>query len=92
MRVPPVPPDRLTGVQRALFDRIQQRVGRHTAASVGLTPVRIATITAGSRPPDLSTPEGVAYDVAHALVGGGRLPQSVYDLARHTVGDDGSDG
>ena len=27
--------------------------------------------------------------MAHALVGGGQLPQSVYDLARHTFGDDG---
>ena len=40
----------------------------------GLSDDKIATIVAGQRPADLTREEAVAYDVAHALVSGGVLP------------------
>lgn len=42
----------------------------HVAKSTGLSPAKIAAISAGQRPSDLSAEEAVAYDVATALAGG----------------------
>ena len=44
----------------------------------GLSDDKIATIVAGQRPPDLSRDEGIVYDFASALVGGGVLPELTY--------------
>ena len=59
------------------------------AANVDLSKRKIATIAAGERPADLTTDESVAYDVASLLSRGGQLPQSTYDLAIETFGENG---
>ena len=41
----------------------------------GLTDDKIATIVTGQRPSDLTRQEGIAYDLAAALVSGGVLPE-----------------
>ena len=60
-----------------------------TAASEGMDAAKIATITAGERPDDLTSEEATAYDVASALVGGGVLPDATYRAARDAFGQGG---
>ena len=47
---------------------------------------KLATLAAGGRPPDLSTEEACAFDVATALLGGGVLPGATYRAARDLLG------
>jgi hypothetical protein len=54
----------------------------------GLPDAKLATIVAGQRPADLTAEEGVAYDVASALVAGGVLPELTWRLAVETFGQD----
>jgi 4-carboxymuconolactone decarboxylase len=58
------------------------------AEARGLPDEKIATIVAEQRPADLSREEGVAYDVASALVSGSVLPELVYRQAVATFGED----
>jgi 4-carboxymuconolactone decarboxylase len=58
------------------------------AEARGLPDEKIATIVAGQRPADLSREEGVAYDVASALVSGSVLPELVYHQGLATFGED----
>ena len=60
------------------------------AAGVGLSASAIAIIVAGQRPADLSTEEGVAYDVAAVLTRGGQLPASTYQQALAAFGAQGT--
>jgi len=60
------------------------------AQARGLSDAKIRTITAGSRPPDLSAEEGLAYDFAHALVTGGLVPELIYREMVSTFGQDGT--
>jgi 4-carboxymuconolactone decarboxylase len=58
------------------------------AESRGLSDDKLATILAGQRPGDLTRAEGVAYDVASALLHHGTLPelnyrQAVEEFGRH---------
>ena len=53
----------------------------------GLSDPKLATIVAGQRPADLSAEEGVAYDVASALVDGHVLPALTYRRAVETFGE-----
>ncbi len=53
----------------------------------GLSDEKIATIVAGQRPADLTHEEGVAYDIASALVSGGVLPELSYRQAVATFGE-----
>ncbi|MDB5492174.1 MAG: hypothetical protein JWO78_2023 [Micavibrio sp.] len=57
---------------------------------VGLSDEKIATISAGQRPQDLSEDESVAYDVAAALNSGGTLPEPTYKAAIDAFGEDGA--
>lgn len=57
---------------------------------VGLAPAKLATIVAGERPSDLTDEEGVAFDVARAMSGGGILPRSTYKAAVDAFGEDGA--
>jgi len=50
---------------------------------------RLATLVAGNRPIDLDNEEGAAYDVAYALMGGGVLPEPVYQHALEVFGQSG---
>jgi 4-carboxymuconolactone decarboxylase len=50
---------------------------------------RLATLIAGNRPDDLNDEEGTAYDVAHALLKGGALPEPVYQRALEVFGQPG---
>ena len=61
----------------------------HVAKEAGLSDTKIAAITAGERPGDLSDEEAIAYDVASLLSRGGQLPESTYQLALKTFGDQG---
>jgi alkylhydroperoxidase family enzyme len=56
----------------------------------GMSEARLTTLTAGSRPADLSEQEGCAYDVAFTLSGGGVLPQPAYDRAVQLFGQHGA--
>ena len=60
------------------------------AAGVGLSAAAIATIAAGQRPADLSSVEGVAYDVAAVLTRGSQLPESTYQQALAAFGPKGA--
>lgn len=56
----------------------------------GLDDDTISTIVADQRPATLSPDQGVAYDVASALVSGGVLPELVYRKAVEHFGDYGA--
>jgi 4-carboxymuconolactone decarboxylase len=59
------------------------------AARSGLTASKIATITAGQRPTDLTAEESLAYDVAAVLNQGHQVPNSTYDAAVFVFGTQG---
>lgn len=59
------------------------------AAKIGLSEAKIARITAGQRPNDLTAEEGAAYDVAAMLSKGGQLPESTYQAAIKAFGKEG---
>ena len=56
------------------------------AEKEGMSAERLATITAGLKPVDLSAEESIAFDLAYALVRGGTLPEPIYALALKTFG------
>ncbi len=60
------------------------------AESRGLDDEKLATIVAGQRPANLARDEGVAYDVAASLVGGGVLPDLTYRAAVAAFGQRGA--
>lgn len=55
----------------------------------GLAEDTIATIVSGERPPRLTPPEAMAYDVTSALVSGRIVPKILYDQAQTMFGRDG---
>jgi 4-carboxymuconolactone decarboxylase len=59
------------------------------ARRAGLAKHKIATIVVGERPSDLTHDEGVAYDMAAALNRGAPLPETTYEAARTTLGEQG---
>jgi 4-carboxymuconolactone decarboxylase len=60
------------------------------AEKSGLTDDKLATIVAGQRPTNLTREEGLAYDVAAALSGGGVLPELTYRAAVAEFGAHGA--
>jgi alkylhydroperoxidase family enzyme len=60
----------------------------NVAELTGFSEERIATISAGQRPADLTREEAVAFDIASALVSGGVLPEPTYQQAVRLFGDD----
>ena len=56
----------------------------------GLSDDKLATIVSGQRPPDLTHEEGVAYDVASALLHHGTLPELSYRAAVGAFGQHGA--
>jgi len=60
------------------------------AEKEGMSPQRLATLTADLKPADLSAEESVAFDLAYTLVRGGTLPEPVYRLAVDTFGQHGT--
>ena len=56
----------------------------------GMKPERLASLTAGLKPSDLSAQESVAFDLAFKLVRGGTLPEPLYRLAVQTFGQHGT--
>ena len=60
------------------------------AEKQGMTPQRLATMTADLKPVDLDPTESVAYDFAYALSRGGVLPEPLYRLAVATFGQHGT--
>ena len=69
--------------------RYEMYAHEHVAETLGLSPEKIATVTTGQRPADLTAAEGIAYDVAYALSRGGQLPEAAYQLAVKQFGRDG---
>ena len=60
------------------------------AENRGLSDDKLATILAGGRPVDLTAEEGVAYDVASALLRHGTLPELNYRQAVKQFGQHGA--
>jgi 4-carboxymuconolactone decarboxylase len=56
----------------------------------GLSDAKLETIVAGQRPSDLTREEGIAYDMAAALVSGGTLPELTWRSAVRTFGEAGA--
>ena len=56
----------------------------------GLPDEKISTIVAGQRPADLTEEEGIAYDLAANLIGGGALPALTYKRAVGAFGLEGA--
>lgn len=56
----------------------------------GLSDDKLATIVAGQRPAELTREEGIAYDVAAALVHGGVLPELTWRQSVKTFGAHGA--
>jgi 4-carboxymuconolactone decarboxylase len=56
----------------------------------GMKPERLATLVADLKPNDLTPDESIAFDVTHALVRGGTLPEPLYRLAVDTFGQHGA--
>lgn len=59
------------------------------ARAFGLSPSAVSALAAGGRPKDLSEEEGIAHDVAYALVTGRIVPASTYEYALQLLGKDG---
>jgi hypothetical protein len=51
---------------------------------------RLATIVANLRPADLTGEEGIAYDMANALLGGGVLSPVIWESALAAFGKEGA--
>lgn len=55
-----------------------------------MSDARLSTLSAGARPSDLSVSEAAALDVVKALLGGGILPDRVYNHALDVFGEAGT--
>ena len=60
------------------------------AEKAGLTQAKIAALSAGARPSDLTADEAVAFDLASALTRGAQLPESTYQAALKAFGEAGA--
>jgi 4-carboxymuconolactone decarboxylase len=60
------------------------------ALSNGMSSHRLATIVANLRPADLTSEEGIAYDMATALLGGGVLSPVIWESALAAFGKEGA--
>jgi 4-carboxymuconolactone decarboxylase len=60
------------------------------ALANGMSAERLATIAAGLRPVDLTSEEGIGYDVATALLGGGMLASPIWERALAVFGGEGT--
>ncbi len=78
----------VTGVK--FNSRYEIYAHERVAISTGLSETKIAAITAGQRPPDLSKQEAVAYDVTSRLMQGGQLGDTTYKAAVSAFGDQGT--
>ena len=74
----------------ALHSRYELYAHERVAATVGLSPAKIATIASGQRPPDLTSEEAIAYDVASILSKGGQLGDTAYQATIAAFGDAGT--
>ena len=75
-------------VGAAFASRYELYAHEHVAAQAGLSPTKIAAIVAGQRPIDLDREEMVSYNVAHLLSRGGTLPDTTYQVAIDTFGEE----
>lgn len=73
-----------------LHSRYELYSHERVADQAGLDEDQIGTITAGQRPPDLSDKEGIAYDVAYQLSGGGQLGDTLYKRTVKAFGEKGT--
>ena len=61
----------------------------HITSSIGMSDEKIASLSTGQRPPDLSEEESLAFEVASVLTKGGQLPESLYKVAVKKLGANG---
>jgi 4-carboxymuconolactone decarboxylase len=75
----------------ATGSRYELYAHQRVALETDLTPEKIASIVAGTRPGNLDPQEGAAYDVAYALThGAGAVPDVTYDVAVRVFGREGA--
>ena len=60
------------------------------ALANGMSTERLATMAAGLRPADLTSEEGIGYDMATALLGGGTLASPIWERALAVFGGEGT--
>ena len=57
--------------------------------SMGMSEQKIASLSTGQRPSDLTEEENLAFDIASLMTKGGQLPESIYKLAINKFGNNG---
>ena len=72
----------------AFNSRYELYAHERVADAAGLSTAKVATIAAGQRPTDLTEEEATAYDVAVVLAGGRSLPESTYQRALASFGEE----
>ncbi|MDP9077691.1 MAG: carboxymuconolactone decarboxylase family protein [Bacteroidota bacterium] len=61
----------------------------HISRSIGMSEEKIASLSTGQRPIDLTDEENLSFDIASAITKGGQLPESLYTLAINKFGKNG---
>ncbi|KAL1988303.1 hypothetical protein VTN96DRAFT_278 [Rasamsonia emersonii] len=74
----------------AHFSAAYERYAHTTLAEPVLGAAKVAALSAGRRPPDLSAEEACAFDIAKGLMQGGPLPESLYSSAVRFFGPHGA--
>jgi 4-carboxymuconolactone decarboxylase len=74
------------------FHKASYEIYAHVAVTehMGMPPARISALVANVRPNDLSSEEGIAFDVAYSLCRGGSLPEVTWRLAVQAFGEVGA--
>jgi 4-carboxymuconolactone decarboxylase len=74
------------------FHKASYEIYAHVAVTehMGMPPARISALVANVKPNDLSSEEGVAFDVAYWLCRGGPLPEVTWQLAVRSFGKVGA--
>lgn len=73
----------------AHFNAAYEKYAHSRLAEPVLGAAKVAALSAGRRPPDLSEEEACAFDVARGLMQSGPLPESVYSSAIQFFGQHG---
>jgi len=61
----------------------------HITRSIGMSEEKIASLSTGQRPLDLTDEENLSFEVATVLMKGGQLPETLYKLAINKFGQNG---
>jgi 4-carboxymuconolactone decarboxylase len=71
------------------FHKASYEIYAHVAVTehMGMPPARISALVANVKPNDLTSEEGIAFDVAYSLCRGGPLPEVTWRLAVQAFGE-----